>query len=124
MKPPLKVLLVEDSELARDMLSRRLAKRGYAIATAADGREGVEKAGAEAPDVILMDLTLPVLDGLEATRRIKRDPKTSAIPIIALTARVTEADEKRALDAGCDAFHTKPGDFAELLSKIAALTSG
>jgi CheY-like chemotaxis protein len=113
-----KILLVEDSELSRDMLSRRLVRRGFEVVVAADGLDALEKAKSEVPDVILMDMTLPVLDGLESTRRIKADPATRAIPVIALTANTLPEDEKNALNAGCSAFHTKPGDFQDLVSKI------
>lgn len=118
-----KVLLVEDSELSRDMLSRRLKRRGYDVVLAIDGLEGLTKARTESPDVILMDMSLPVIDGWESTRRIKSDPATQSIPIIALTAHAMAGDEKRALDAGCNAYHTKPGDFTELLSKIEQLAA-
>jgi CheY-like chemotaxis protein len=118
-----KILLVEDSELSRDMLSRRLTRRGYEVVLAADGLEGVSKASSESPDVILMDMTLPVLDGLESTRRIKTDPRTRSIPIIALTAGTLAEDESKALEAGCSAFHTKPGDFDALIAMIDKLAA-
>jgi len=116
-----RILIVEDNELSRDMLSRRLEKRGYEIAVAADGEEGVAKAEEEEPDLILMDLALPVLDGWEATRRIKAGPKTAAIPIIGLSAHAMSEDEARALRVGCDDFDTKPVELPRLLGKIEAL---
>ena len=118
------ILLVEDNEMNRDMLSRRLARKGFAIVMAADGAEGVAKARGEdgaAPDLILMDMSLPVIDGWEATRRIKADPATASIPIIALTAHAMDADRQRALEAGCNDYDTKPVDLERLLAKIAAL---
>jgi CheY-like chemotaxis protein len=116
-----RILIVEDNELSRDMLSRRLAKRGYEVVVAAHGQEGVEKASAESPDLILMDLALPVLDGWEATRRIKADAGTRDIPIIALTAFAMASDERKAREAGCDDFDTKPVELPRLLGKIEAL---
>jgi two-component system, cell cycle response regulator DivK len=118
-----KILLVEDNEMNRDMLSRRLERRGYAVAVAADGGQGVELARSERPDLILMDMSLPVLDGWEATRRLKTDPDTSAIPIIALTAHAMAGDQQRALAAGCDDYDTKPIDLNSLLAKIEARLS-
>jgi two-component system cell cycle response regulator DivK len=116
-----KILLVEDNEMNRDMLSRRLERKGFAVAIAVDGREGVVAARGEHPDLILMDMSLPVLDGWEATRRIKADPTTAAIPIIALTAHAMAGDREKALDAGCDDYDSKPIDLPRLLDKIQAL---
>ena len=116
-----KILLVEDNEMNRDMLSRRLARRGYEVVVAVDGREGVAKARAEAPALILMDMSLPVLDGWEATRELRADPATRAIPIIALTAHAMAGDREKALAAGCDDFDTKPIELERLLGKIEAL---
>ena len=118
-----RILLVEDNEMNRDMLSRRLVRRGYEIAFAMDGQEAVDKATSERPDLILMDMGLPVIDGWEATRRIKANPATSAIPVIALTAHAMSADRDKALDAGCDDFDTKPVDIERLVGKIEALAS-
>ena len=114
------ILLVEDNEMNRDMLSRRLARKGYAVSVALDGGEGVDKARAEAPDLILMDMSLPVLDGWEATRRLKADPATASTPVIALTAHAMSGDEARCREAGCDDFDTKPVDLKRLLGKIEA----
>src|SRR5262249_46005098 len=105
----------------RDMLSRRLVKRGYDVVIAIDGQEGVAKAQSESPDLILMDMSLPVVDGWEATRRIKSDPATRAIPVIALTAHAMAGDEEKARAAGCDDFDTKPVELPRLLSKLEAL---
>ena len=116
-----KVLVIEDNELNRDMLTRRLARKGYETVTAVDGREGVEMALSSRPDLILMDMSLPVLDGWEATRRIKAAPETRAIPVIALTAHAMAGDRERALQAGCDDYDTKPVEFAGLLAKIETL---
>jgi two-component system cell cycle response regulator DivK len=116
-----KILLVEDNEMNRDMLSRRLERRGYEVVIAVDGAEGVDKAGTEAPALILMDMSLPVVDGWDATRRIKAAPATRAIPIIALTAHAMSGDREKAVEAGCDDFDTKPVDLARLLGKIEAL---
>jgi CheY-like chemotaxis protein len=112
------ILLVEDNELNRDMLSRRLERRGYRVLIAVDGNQGVHMAKSEMPDLILMDMSLPVLDGWEATRRIKATVETQAIPIIALTAHAMTGDRARALEAGCDDYDTKPIEFTRLLSKI------
>src|SRR5690606_23503944 len=112
------ILLVEDNEMNRDMLSRRLARRGYDVAIALDGAEGVRMARETRPDLILMDMSLPVLDGWEATRRMKADAATAAIPVIALTAHAMTDDEARARAAGCDDFDTKPVDLERLLAKI------
>lgn len=116
-----KILLVEDNEMNRDMLSRRLEKRGYAVSLAVDGGEGVAKARAEVPDLILMDMSLPVLDGWDATKQVKADPATAKIPIIALTAHAMESDRQKALEAGCDDFDTKPVELPRLLLKIEEL---
>ncbi len=116
-----KILLVEDNDNNRDMLSRRLQRRGYDVVPAVDGGEAVARAGADLPDLILMDMQLPVLDGWEATRRIKADPRTQAIPVIGLTAFAMAGDREKGLDAGCDDYDTKPIDFQRLLGKIEAL---
>jgi CheY-like chemotaxis protein len=116
-----KILLVEDNEESRDALSRHLRRKGYEILLAVDGREGVELARAEAPDLILMDMSLPGLDGWEATRQLKAAPPTRGIPVIALTAHAMAGDREKALEAGCDDYDTKPVDFARLLAKIEAL---
>ncbi len=116
-----KILLVEDNEMNRDMLSRRLARRGYEVVMAVDGAEGVRMAAAEAPALILMDMSLPGLDGWEATRQLKAEPATRAIPVIALTAHAMSGDREKALEAGCDDFDTKPVDLTRLLTKIEAL---
>ena len=113
-----RLLVVEDNEMNRDMLSRRLMRRGYEVVLAADGAQGVEMARTSAPDLVLMDMSLPVLDGWEATRRIKADPATRTLPIIALTAHAMAGDEARARSAGCDDFDTKPIDLERLLGKI------
>jgi two-component system cell cycle response regulator DivK len=116
-----KILLVEDNEMNRDMLSRRLEKRGYTVAMAVDGSAGVAMAKSEMPGLILMDMSLPVLDGWDATRQIKADPATAGIPIIALTAHAMESDRQKALAAGCDDFDTKPVELNRLLLKIEEL---
>ena len=116
-----KILLVEDNEMNRDMLSRRLKRRGYEVVVAVDGAEGVALAQSVAPDLILMDMSLPVLDGWDATRRLKADPQTQAIPIVALTAHAMSDDREKALAAGCDDYATKPIELPELLAKIEAL---
>ena len=116
-----KILLVEDNEMNRDMLSRRLQKRGYDVVIAVDGEEGVAKAQVERPAMILMDMSLPGIDGWEATRRLKAAPETGAIPVIALTAHAMTSDREKALAAGCDDFDTKPIDLTRLLAKIEAL---
>ncbi len=113
-----KILLVEDTEMNRDMLSRRLLRRGYEVVIAVDGQQGVDLAGTTQPNVILMDMSLPVIDGWEATRRIKADPATKAIPVIALTAHAMAGDREQALAAGCDDYDTKPIDLTRLLPKI------
>ena len=116
-----RILIVEDDELNRDSLRRLLRRRGFEIVLAVDGSEGVAVARAEAPDLILMDMSLPGLDGWEATRRLKGDPETRAIPIIALTAHAMASDRDKALAAGCDDYDTKPIDLDRLLPKIGAL---
>ena len=116
-----RVLLVEDNEANRDMLSRRLARRGYEISIATDGRQGIAAAQAEQPDLILMDMNLPEIDGWEATRLLKSQSTTRHIPVIALTAHAMVSDRQRALEAGCDDYDTKPVELSRLLSKIAAL---
>ena len=117
----LKILIVEDNEMNRDMLSRRLTKRGFEVALAEDGQQGIDRALADQPHVILMDMSLPVLDGCEATRRIKANPQTAAIPIIALTAHAMDSDRQKALAAGCDDYDTKPVDIERLVARINAL---
>lgn len=112
------ILLVEDNELNRDMLSRRLAKNGFRVIMAEDGKAGVDVATRERPDLILMDLSLPVMDGWEATRLLKNSAETSSIPIIALTAHAMAGDEEQAYRSGCDDFDTKPVDFNRLLGKM------
>jgi CheY-like chemotaxis protein len=116
-----KILLVEDNEMNRDMLSRRLQRRGYEVLLAVDGPGGVEMAQSQSPDLVLMDMSLPVLDGWEATRRLKADPKTRPIPVIALTAHAMSSDHGKALQAGCDDYDTKPVELPRLLGKIEAL---
>jgi len=116
-----KILLVEDNEMNRDMLSRRLQRRGYEVLIAVDGAEGVAKAQTEAPDLILLDMSLPVLDGWEATRRLKEVLETRSLPVIALTAHAMSGDRDKAIEAGCDDFDTKPVEFDRLLTKIEAL---
>jgi len=118
-----RILMVEDDEMNRDMLSRRLERRGYEVVMARDGSAGVQMAAEEQPDVILMDMSLPVLDGWEATRRLKADARTRDIPVIALTAHAMADDERKALDAGCDDFDTKPVDLNRLVAKIETLVS-
>jgi two-component system, cell cycle response regulator DivK len=118
------ILLVEDNEMNRDMLSRRLERRGYRIVLALDGEAGVEKAAQELPDLVLMDMSLPVLDGWEATRRLKSEPATRHIPVIALTAHAMSSDRERAMNAGCDDYDTKPVELPRLLGKIEALLGG
>lgn len=116
-----KILLVEDNEMNRDMLSRRLVKRGYEVEIAVEGEQGVALARTGSPDLVLMDMSLPVLDGWEATRLLKSDPATSGIPIIALTAHAMAGDREKAREAGCDDFDTKPVELPRLLSKIEGL---
>jgi two-component system cell cycle response regulator DivK len=116
-----KILVVEDNEMNRDMLTRRLRRKGFEVNEAVDGSQGVAAARSDAPDLILMDMSLPVMDGWEASRQIKADPLTRPIPLIALTAHAMPGDRDRALEAGCDDYETKPVDFAALLAKIEAL---
>jgi two-component system cell cycle response regulator DivK len=113
-----KILLVEDNEMNRDMLMRRLERKGFEVVIAIDGKAGINMASSSNPDIILMDLSLPVMDGWEATRRIKADPATQSIPVIALTAHAMAGDEQKALQAGCDDYDTKPIDLKRLLGKI------
>ncbi|HYU16610.1 MAG TPA: response regulator [Candidatus Acidoferrum sp.] len=119
-----KILLVEDNEMNRDMLSRRLQKKGYEVVMAVDGEQGVAMAEAQAPALILMDMSLPGLDGWEATRRLKSAAGTRAIPVIALTAHAMAGDREKALAAGCDDFDTKPIELERLLAKMEALLAG
>jgi CheY-like chemotaxis protein len=116
-----KILIVEDNELNREVLTRRLVKAGYAVVFAVDGKQAVEKADAEKPDLVLMDMNLPVMDGFEATRILKSSHRTAGIPVIALTALVMQGDRERCLDAGCDDYEGKPVEFPSLLVKIRAL---
>jgi two-component system, cell cycle response regulator DivK len=116
-----KILLVEDNEMNRDMLSRRLERKGYTVVCAVDGQAGVDLAKSEMPDLILMDMSLPVLNGWEATQQLKADAATKAIPVIALTAHAMAEDEKRARDSGCDDYDTKPVELDRLLGKIQKL---
>lgn len=120
----IRVLLVEDNELNRDMLSRRLQRRGYDVVLAVDGQEAITTAETSKPDVILMDMDLPVLNGWEATRALRNNPGIRDIPVIALTAHALPADRERTIEAGCDAYQSKPVDFPELVSKIEQLTKG
>ncbi len=113
-----RILVVEDNEMNRDMICRRMIKRGFDVSTALNGQEGVDLAASESPDLILMDLSLPVIDGWEATRRIKANPVTRAIPVIALTANAMSSDRESALAAGCDDYDTKPVQLERLLEKI------
>lgn len=115
------ILIVEDNEMNRDMLSRRLKRRGYEVAIATDGRAGVAAARELVPDLVLMDMSLPEIDGWEATRQLKADPATAAIPVIALTAHAMAEDREKALAAGCDDYDTKPIDLPRLIDKIARL---
>jgi CheY-like chemotaxis protein len=119
-----KVLLVEDNEMNRDMLSRRLIKRGYDVVMAVDGGAGVEMASSETPDIILLDMSLPVMDGWDAARAIKGNPSTAGVPIIALTAHALAGDREKAIEAGCDDYDTKPVDLKRLLGKMEALLGG
>jgi CheY-like chemotaxis protein len=117
-----RILLVEDNEMNRDMLSRRLARRGYDVAVAVNGQEGLDSAKGQSPDLVLLDMDLPVVDGWEVARQLKADDATRAIPIIALTAHAMVGDRDKALDAGCDDYDTKPVEFKRLLAKIRSLT--
>jgi CheY-like chemotaxis protein len=116
-----RILLVEDNELNRDMLSRRLSRRGFEVLIAENGELAITMAGREKPDLVLMDMSLPVIDGWEATRRLKADPATAAVPIIALTAHAMDSDRERAMAAGCDDYDSKPVDLPRLLGKIESL---
>jgi CheY-like chemotaxis protein len=116
-----RILLVEDNEMNRDMLSRRLIRNGYEVVVAVDGQQGVEMAMSERPDLILMDMSLPVIDGWEATRRIKAEGATARIPVIALTAHAMAGDREKAMEVGCDDYDTKPVEIARLLGKMSAL---
>ena len=115
------ILLVEDNEMNRDMLSRRLERAGYRVVLAVDGIRGIAAARTVAPDLVLMDMSLPEIDGWEASRQLKQDPATSRIPIIALTAHAMHSDRDKALQAGCDDYDTKPVDFARLLEKMTSI---
>ncbi|MEA5522522.1 response regulator [Limnoraphis robusta] len=116
-----KILLVEDNEMNRDMLERRLSRKGYEVLIAVDGAEGVELSRSHQPDIILMDMSLPVMDGWSATREIKNYPKTNTIPVIALTAHAMAGDREKSIAAGCDDYDTKPIEFTRLLEKIETL---
>ena len=116
-----KILLVEDNEMNRDMLSRRLIRNGYEVSIAVDGQQGADMALSERPDLILMDMSLPVIDGWEATRRIKANDATRRIPVIALTAHAMAGDREKAIEVGCEDYDTKPVEISRLLGKIAAL---
>ena len=116
-----KILIVEDNEMNRDMLSRRLEKRGYGVVIAVDGAQGIAMAHSEKPDLILMDMSLPGIDGWEATRQLKADPATKATPIIALTAHAMAEDRDKALAAGCNEYESKPVDLTSLLGKLDAI---
>ncbi len=116
-----RILLVEDNEMNRDMLSRRLIKRGHDVSIAVDGQQGVDMAGRDGPDIILLDMSLPVMDGWEAAKRLKADAATSGIPIIALTAHAMAGDREKCIEAGADDYDTKPVDFKRLLGKITDL---
>jgi two-component system, cell cycle response regulator DivK len=116
-----KVLLVEDNEMNRDMLSRRLTRRGFEVVSAVDGQQGIDLARSEKPDIILMDMSLPVMDGWEATRRVKSDDETRNVPVIGLTAHAMSGDRERALEAGCDEYDTKPVEIDRLIGKIERL---
>lgn len=118
-----KILLVEDNEDNRDMLSRRLQRKGFDVSLAVDGQDGVNKAEAELPDLILMDMSLPVMDGWQATKKLKSEPATKAIPVIALTAHAMSSDREKAIEAGCDDYDTKPVDLQRLLDKIEKFTA-
>ena len=121
MSPTRRILLVEDNEMNRDMLSRRLKKRGYEVVMAFDGKQGVEMASEQSPDIILLDMSLPVMDGWEAAETLKGAPATKEIPVIALTAHAMSGDREKALGAGCDDYDTKPVDIKRLLDKMNAL---
>lgn len=116
-----KILLVEDNDMNLDMLSRRLMRRGYDVVVASNGAEGLAKIKTDQPDIVLMDMNLPIIDGWEATRRLKVDPTTQKIPVLALTAHAMSGDRQKALDAGCSDYDTKPIELSRLISKIEAL---
>ena len=116
-----KVLLIEDNEMNRDMLSRRLIRRGFEVIFAVDGQQGIDLARSERPDIILMDMSLPVIDGWEATRRVKSDDATRGVPVIGLTAHAMSGDREKAIEAGCDDYDTKPVEFDRLMGKIERL---
>jgi two-component system, cell cycle response regulator DivK len=116
-----KVLLVEDNEMNRDMLSRRLIRRGFQVVFAMDGQQGIDLAHSERPDIILMDMSLPVIDGWEATRRLKADDSTRSVPVIGLTAHAMSGDREKAIEAGCDDYDTKPVELDRLIGKIERL---
>ena len=118
----MKILLIEDNELNLDMLTRRLERKGFTVISAADGLSGIEKANQEKPELIIMDLSLPILDGWDAAKKLKAEIATKSIPIIALTAHAMKGDRQKALDAGCDEYDTKPVDFNRLLGKIGKIT--
>ena len=118
-----KVLLVEDNEMNRDMLSRRLVKRGYEVVMAVDGQKGIDMAVSEKPDIILLDMSLPIVDGWDAAKQIKSNDASKGVPLIALTAHAMASDRERALSAGCDEFDTKPVELPRLLGKMEALLS-
>ncbi|MBN9390066.1 MAG: response regulator [Chloroflexi bacterium] len=119
-----KILIVEDNEMNRDMLSRRLERRGFEIVIAVDGQEGIERTRSEQPDLILLDMSLPVMDGWEAASILKKEPATAAIPIIALTAHAMSGDRERALEVGCDDYDVKPIEFERLLEKMRHFLKG
>ena len=116
-----RVLLVEDNEMNRDMLSRRLMRRGFQVTVAEDGQAGVDMAATESPDIILMDMSLPVMDGWEATRLVKADEATRGVPVLGLTAHAMDGDREKAIEAGCDDYDTKPVEFERLVGKIERL---
>jgi CheY-like chemotaxis protein len=116
-----RILLVEDNEMNRDMLSRRLTRRGFQVVFAVDGQQGVDLARSEKPDIILMDMSLPVIDGWEATRRVKSDAATRNVPVIGLTAHAMSGDREKAIEAGCDDYDTKPVELDRLIGKIERL---
>ena len=116
-----KVLVIEDNEMNRDMLTRRLQRRGYEVIVSEDGEDGVNKARSDSPDIILMDMDLPILDGWAATRKLKSAPETKSIPVIALTAHAMAGDREKALEAGCDDYDTKPVEFYRLTAKMESL---
>jgi CheY-like chemotaxis protein len=116
-----RILLVEDNEMNRDMLSRRLERRGYQVVIAVDGQQGVDMARTESPDLILLDMSLPVIDGWEAARQLKSDAATARVPIIALTAHAMSGDREKAIEAGCNDYDTKPVDLARLIDKMESL---